>query len=206
MHHRWVEVDVDPPLRFARLNKICPNFYWTWEWLSKIFLLVAINKFFTLVLRNIQTLFILINLQLFHLVSACSETLTNKSGYFLSPSYPGHSPYDILCSWVITVPPRLIINLQFQEFRLRDHPTCDKCFVEVFDGSERTSLGKFCGYLFPPNFLSSSNHLTVLLSCQGNLPLARFKALYHSVSGTWKSYYGFILYYSVFVVILLAIC
>ncbi|XP_022807964.1 uncharacterized protein LOC111344965 [Stylophora pistillata] len=115
---------------------------------------------------------------------ACSETLTNKSGYFFSPLYPGHSLDDILCRWLISVPPRHIINLQFQEFRLRDHPTCDNCFVEVFDGSGSTgpSLGKFCGYFFPSDLLSSSNHLTILLSCQGNLPVARFKALYRSVS------------------------
>ncbi|XP_022807967.1 G-protein coupled receptor GRL101-like [Stylophora pistillata] len=115
---------------------------------------------------------------------ACNETLTNKSGYFFSPLYPGHSLDDILCRWLITVPQRHIIHLKFQEFRLREHPTCDKCFVEVFDGSEKTgpSLGKFCGYLFPPDFLSSSNHLTVFLSCHGNLPVARLKALYHSVS------------------------
>ena len=149
--------------------------------------LIGRNSYiFNLFLRKIKTLFVLINLYFFYPLSACNERLTNKTGYFFSPSYPGHSLDDIFCRWLITVPPRHIIRLKFQEFRLRDHPTCDKCFVEVFDGSERTrpSLGKFCGYLFPPDLLSSSNHFTILLSCQGNLPVARFKALYRSVPGT----------------------
>ena len=122
----------------------------------------------------------------FFCISACNEKLTSMSGYFFSPSHPANFLDDVCCTWHITVPTRHIIHLEFQEFRLTDHPTCDNCFLEIYDGRDSTapSLGRFCGYFYPPVFFSSSNHFTILLKCSGNVPVARFKAFYHSVSGT----------------------
>ena len=119
------------------------------------------------------------------LFSACSENLFNTSGYFFSPSFPGYYFDDMFCTWHITVSSRYIIHLEFQEFRLKDHPTCDTCFLQIFDGRDRTSpaIGKFCGYMYPPVFVSSSNNFTVVLYCHGNLQGARFKAFYHSLAG-----------------------
>ncbi|KAJ7371534.1 hypothetical protein OS493_024874 [Desmophyllum pertusum] len=112
---------------------------------------------------------------------ACSENLFNMSGYFFSPSFPGYYLDDIFCTWHITVPFLYTIRLEFQEFRLKDHPTCENCFLEIFDGRDTTApaIGRFCGYVYPPVFVSSSNHFTIVLSCHGNLRVARFKAFYH---------------------------
>ena len=119
-------------------------------------------------------------------VSACCENLFNMSAYFFSPSFPGYYLDDIFCTWHITVPPDYIIHLEFQEFRLKDHPTCENCFLEIFDGRDTTApaIGRFCGYAYPPVFVSSSNHFTIVLSCHGNLHGIRFKAFYYSVAGT----------------------
>ncbi len=109
------------------------------------------------------------------------------SGYFFSPSFPGYYLDDIFCTWHITVPSRYIIHLELQEFRLKDHPTCEDCFLQIFDGRDRTApaIGKFCGYMYPPVFISSSNHLTIVLYCHGNLHGARLKAFYHSMAGMY---------------------
>ena len=118
-------------------------------------------------------------------ISACSKTLFNTSGYFYSPSYPGYYLDDVFCTWHITVQSGQTIHLEFQEFRLEEHPMCIDCFVQIFDGQDVTapSLGRFCGYVYPPLLVSSSNYFKIVLICHGDVHKARFKAFYHSVSG-----------------------
>ncbi|XP_078349717.1 uncharacterized protein LOC144634555 [Oculina patagonica] len=116
---------------------------------------------------------------------ACNENLFNMSGYFFSPSFPGYYLDDIFCTWHITVPLRYIIYLEFQEFRLKNHTTCEDCFVQIFDGRDKNApaMGKFCGFMYPPVSVSSSNAFTIVLNCQGDSSRkARFKAFYHSVA------------------------
>ena len=68
---------------------------------------------------------------------------------------------------------------------------CSDCFVQIFDGQDDTAptLGKFCGYVYPPLLVSSSNHFMIVLTCRGDVHKARFKAFYHSVSG--MSFFSF---------------
>ncbi|PFX15365.1 G-protein coupled receptor GRL101 [Stylophora pistillata] len=115
---------------------------------------------------------------------ACNEDLTNPSGYIFSPTYSGMVPYDIACTWYITVPRNNKIRLEFQDFRLPDHPTCDGCSLQIFDGSETSApmIGRFCGYLYPPIVVSSSNHLRIALRCAANSYTARFKIFYNSTA------------------------
>ena len=121
-------------------------------------------------------------------ISACSKNLFNMSGYFSSPSFPGYYLDDMFCTWHITVPSGHTIHLEFQEFRLEDHPSCKDCFVKIFDEQELAAPtpGIFCGYVYPPLVVSSSNHITIVLSCHGDVHKARIKAFYHSVSGMWS--------------------
>jgi len=118
-------------------------------------------------------------------ISACSKNLFNMSGYFYTPSFPGYYLDDMVCTWYITVPFGYVIHLEFQEFRLNDHPKCEDCFVQIFDGKDTKAprLGRFCGYVYPPLLVSSSNHFTIEVFCRGEVHNARFKAFYHSVSG-----------------------
>ena len=109
------------------------------------------------------------------------------SGYFFSPSFPGYYLDDVFCTWRISVPNGNIIRLTFHEFRLRDQPLCENCFLEFFDGRDQTApaRGRFCGQSYPPVFVSSSNHLMAVLRCHGKPPIARFKAFYQSVTGMY---------------------
>lgn len=116
---------------------------------------------------------------------ACSEKLFNLSGYFFSPSYPGYYSGDMFCTWHITVPNGYVIRVEFLEFQLKDHSTCEDCFIKIFDGGDRTApaVGRFCGYVYPPFVVSSSNFFTIVLRCRGNLHTSRLKAYYHSIPG-----------------------
>ena len=118
-------------------------------------------------------------------ISACSENLFNMSGYLISPSFPGYYLDDMFCTWHITVPSGYVIYLEIHEFRLKDYSKCEHCFLQIFDGKDQTAptIGRFCGYVYPPVLVSSSNHFTIVLYCSGNLHKARFKAYYHSVGG-----------------------
>ena len=91
----------------------------------------------------------------------------------------------MFCTWYITVPSGYVIHLELQEFRLKYHSKCENCFLQIFDGNDETapSIGRFCGYVYPPVLISSSNHFTIVVNCSGNLHKARFKAFYHSTDG-----------------------
>ena len=107
------------------------------------------------------------------------------SGYFFSPLFPGYYLDDMFCTWYITVPSGYVIHLELQEFRLKYHSKCENCFLQIFDGNGETAptIGRFCGYVYPPVLISSSNHFTIVVNCSGNLHKARFKAFYHSTDG-----------------------
>ena len=131
-------------------------------------------------------------------ISACSENLFNMSGYLISPSFPGYYLDDMFCTWHITVPSGYVIHLEFQEFRLKDYFKCENCFLQIFDGKDETAptIGRFCGYVYPPVLVSSSNHFTIVLYCSGNMHKARFKAFYYSVHGmcffVFRSYFHYL--------------
>ena len=118
-------------------------------------------------------------------LSACSENLFNMTGYLISPSFPGYYLDHMFCTWRITVPSGYVIHLEFHEFRLKDYSKCEDCFLKILDGKDETAptIGRFCGYVYPPVLVSSSNHFTIVLYCSGNLHKARFKAFYHSLGG-----------------------
>ena len=119
------------------------------------------------------------------LFTACNEDLTDPSGYLFSPAYSGDVLDDIACTWNITVPRNNNIRLEFRDFRLPDHPTCKGCDLQIFDGSETSApaIGRFCGYMYPPIVISSSNNLRIVLRCAANPYTARFKILYNSTAG-----------------------
>ena len=119
------------------------------------------------------------------LFTACNMDITDPSGYIFSPAYSGDSLDELACTWYIAVSRNNNIRLEFQDFHLPDHPTCKGCYLQIFDGSEKSApaLGRFCGYMYPPIVISSSNHLKIALRCAANPYTARFKIFYNSKAG-----------------------
>ena len=134
------------------------------------------------------------------LFPACNEDLTDPSGYLFSPAYSGDVLNDIACAWYITVPRNNKIRLEFQDFHLPDHPTCKDCYLQIFDGSETSApaIGRFCGYMYPPIVISSSNHLRIALRCAASSYTARFSIFYNSTAGMKRYISEFLLQVSSF--------
>ena len=146
-------------------------------------------------------LFIHISICIF-LFPACNEDLTDPSGYLFSPAYSGDVLNDIACTWYITVPRNSKIRLEFQDFHLPDHPTCKDCYLQIFDGSETSApaIGRFCGYMYPPIVISSSNHLRIALRCAASSYTPRFSIFYNSTAGMKRYISDFLLPVSSFYV------
>lgn len=83
-------------------------------------------------------------------------TVLKKDGSIQSPNYPDHYPHLATCQWIIEIPHDIIaqkpfIKLEFQDFDVEMHPSCNYDKVLVYDGGEsnNTLLGSFCGYNTP---------------------------------------------------------
>lgn len=119
--------------------------------------------------------------------TACSQNLTNKSGYIVSPLYPGYYSNNIECTWRITAPKGHVIHLKFEAFRMEDDPVCANDFVEVRDGGELSShvIGRYCGHVYPEIVESSTNKLLVQFSSNDDVVRTGFKAFYQTKSGKY---------------------
>lgn len=86
------------------------------------------------------------------------------SGVMQSSLYPENYPVDVLCQWVIQLPPQYRIRLEFMDFQLEASRSCQYDFVLVMDGSPSspTALGKFCGNSSKNVVDSRTNVMTVL--------------------------------------------
>ncbi|CAG0921876.1 unnamed protein product [Notodromas monacha] len=89
----------------------------------------------------------------------CSSFLTDLTGEFSSPNYPGDYPNNAICTWEIEVPEGYRIRLTFPEFRLETSSECHKDFVEIYDGND---FLLFCGREKPPPVDSVANVMSVM--------------------------------------------
>ena len=86
------------------------------------------------------------------------------SGVIQSSLYPKNYPVDVLCQWIIQLPPQYRVRLEFMDFQLEASTGCQYDFVLVMDGSPSspTALGKFCGNSSKSVVDSRTNVMTVL--------------------------------------------
>lgn len=86
------------------------------------------------------------------------------SGVIQSPNYPENYPVDVLCQWVIQLPPQYRIRLEFIDFQLEKSTSCQYDFLLVMDGtpSSPTALGTFCGNSSRSLVDSKTNIMTVV--------------------------------------------
>ena len=85
---------------------------------------------------------------------------------------------------MIKVTPGETIKLRFLEFQLEDHPSCEKDFIEVYDGSKtRTPMGRYCGQRFPECIRSSSNVMEIIFVSDDEVARAGLKLHYNSEKG-----------------------
>ncbi|XP_069468211.1 deleted in malignant brain tumors 1 protein-like [Ambystoma mexicanum] len=115
--------------------------------------------------------------------TACGGILTQPSGSFSSPFYPGNYPNNARCVWQIQANNNYRIQLNLPRLQLETGNNCNYDYIEVYDGPLYTSplLGRFCRN--PPyTFTSSSNSMTVLLSTDVSVTASGFRAYYSSIA------------------------
>ncbi|XP_048737759.2 blastula protease 10-like [Ostrea edulis] len=114
----------------------------------------------------------------------CGGELTETSGTFTSPNYPGdYSPYAE-CMWVIKGPPGSRISLTIEDFRVEDDATCYFDWLEVFLGGPHIGGARFCGERqggvnMPPRTMEyPGNTLLVRLHADDSNEYTGFRARY----------------------------
>uniref|UniRef100_A0A2K6F245 Scavenger receptor cysteine-rich domain-containing protein DMBT1 n=1 Tax=Propithecus coquereli TaxID=379532 RepID=A0A2K6F245_PROCO len=112
--------------------------------------------------------------------SNCGGFLTNASGTFTSPFYPGYYPNNANCVWEIEVQYGYRINLGFNRL-LEIHSSCGFDYVEIFDGSLNSSnlLAKICNDT-TQIFTSSYNRMTIRFRSDISFQNTGFFAWYNS--------------------------
>ncbi|XP_022619226.1 deleted in malignant brain tumors 1 protein-like [Seriola dumerili] len=113
--------------------------------------------------------------------AACGGYLYSTSGTFHSPNYP-HNYYDYAdCTWYIR-PGRQIVQLEFSNVNIENHPECNFDVIYVYDGSSTGSrlLGKVCGSN-NAIFRSTGSYLTVRFRSDSSGGYSGFRAYYKIV-------------------------
>ncbi|KAF2368216.1 EGF-like domain, partial [Trinorchestia longiramus] len=116
----------------------------------------------------------------------CGGLITSDEGSFRAPSTDGNYHHNLLCEWVIRVPPSETIQLNITDFHLEGRGSrCYFDYLIIRDGgaSDSPLIGKYCGRQAPPPFRSSGNQLFVQFKSDSSVARAGFTARHQVVCG-----------------------
>ncbi|XP_047558268.1 deleted in malignant brain tumors 1 protein isoform X4 [Lutra lutra] len=114
-----------------------------------------------------------------HANYSCGGFLTQPSGYFSSPFYPGNYPNNANCLWDIEVQNNYRITVVFRDVQLEGG--CSYDYIEVFDGPSHSSplIARICNGSMGP-LTSSSNFMSIRFVSDGSVTRRGFQANYYS--------------------------
>ncbi|KAM9197433.1 LOW QUALITY PROTEIN: scavenger receptor cysteine-rich domain-containing protein DMBT1 [Dugong dugon] len=110
---------------------------------------------------------------------SCGGFLSQPSGQFSSPFYPGNYPNNARCTWDIEVRNNYRVTVVFREVQLESG--CNYDYIEVFDGPYHSSplIARICNGM-SGSFTSSSNFMAVRFISDGSVTRKGFHAEYYS--------------------------
>lgn len=117
----------------------------------------------------------------------CGRTYTAENGTITSPLYPAPYARNSRCAFEIVAPPGKAIVLDFEDFDMEDTDPegCSFDYVAVFDGHvaggdavAQEPQQRFCAASKPPQQISTTNVMTVVLRTDSSLQGRGFKANY----------------------------
>ncbi|XP_032169876.1 deleted in malignant brain tumors 1 protein isoform X6 [Mustela erminea] len=110
---------------------------------------------------------------------SCGGFLTQPSGYFSSPFYPGTYPNNANCLWDIEVQNNYHVTVIFRDVQLEGG--CSYDYIEVFDGPSHSSplIARVCNGSVGP-LTSSSNFMSIRFVSDGSITRRGFQADYYS--------------------------
>lgn len=94
----------------------------------------------------------------------CGGIITDTNGVIQAEAkLAGGYHNNERCTWLLRFPPGQRVSIQFTSFRLEYNAACAFDFVEIRDGDGMASplVGRFCGSIVPPPFISNGNTLNV---------------------------------------------
>ncbi|XP_047463690.1 procollagen C-endopeptidase enhancer a [Mugil cephalus] len=95
----------------------------------------------------------------------CGGKITKAQGEIMTPNWPDKKyPAGVSCSWLITVEPDKVIQVNFDKFVLEADTYCRFDYVAFFNGGERDDsrlIGKYCGDQAPEPIVTTGNVLLV---------------------------------------------
>ncbi|XP_061441668.1 cubilin [Rhineura floridana] len=116
--------------------------------------------------------------------AACGGILTEPDGTISSPGYPTTYPHGVKCTWTILVQPGYLIRLTFSYFYLEFDYSCNRDYLEIYDNSTMTKLGRYCGRSAPPSMTSSGNTLMLYFVTNRNIVSEGFLVNYASLNAS----------------------
>lgn len=115
----------------------------------------------------------------------CGGKITKSQGEVTTPNWPDNKyPPGTSCSWLITVEPDMVIQVQFDKFVLEADTYCRFDYVAFYNGGERNDsqlIGKYCGDQAPGPIITSGNVLLVQFVSDLSVTSDGFLAYYTSV-------------------------
>ncbi|XP_041918677.1 membrane frizzled-related protein [Alosa sapidissima] len=118
----------------------------------------------------------------------CGGVLADPGGTFSSPNHPGSYPPDLLCVWVIRVPPPSLVQLHVSSLDIEGPSPCLFDWLEIREETEQTStVTRFCGNVAPPTVNTNSSTVWVSFRSDGSITRNGFNAQYHSILPGQKS-------------------
>ncbi|KAF1393757.1 hypothetical protein PFLUV_G00019330 [Perca fluviatilis] len=129
----------------------------------------------------------------------CGGVLTDSEGSFSSPNHPGSYPPNLLCVWVIRVPPPYLVQIHISSLTVEGPSPCLFDWLEVQEQIEQSSVvTRFCGNVAPPTVNTNSSTVWVTLRSDSSIAGSGFSAQYrailpgHNCGGQKTGPYGYL--------------
>lgn len=109
--------------------------------------------------------------------------VTEEAGQITSPDYPSDYPASVdSCITVLQADLGSTIQLNFEDFYIESHSSCNYDYVEVRDGDNSAAplLGKFCGSETPRRISSSGRYMWIKFHSDSSVSYEGFMATYSS--------------------------
>ena len=98
-----------------------------------------------------------------------------------SPNYPDEYLPLKSCIWKLHTNPKYRIALKFQAFELENQDNCMYDYLQIVEGFHdfiNTTTNIYCGYRFPPEYLSILNEIQIKFVSDQSVQKSGFSLLY----------------------------
>ncbi|KAK5868478.1 hypothetical protein PBY51_009488 [Eleginops maclovinus] len=118
----------------------------------------------------------------------CGGVLSDSEGSFSSPNHPGSYLPNLLCVWVIRVPPSSVVQIHVSSLAVEGPSPCLFDWLEVQEQRDQSSVvTRFCGNVAPPTVNTNSSTVWVTFHSDGSIAGSGFIAHYRALQPGHKS-------------------